>query len=63
MVRDIFVFSCYTGLAFIDVSNLTYDDIQTSFDGKMWIMKKRQKTNTSSNIPLLDIPLEILKKY
>jgi integrase len=63
MVRDIFVFSCYTGLAFIDVLNLTYDDIQTSFDGKMWIMKKRQKTNTSSNIPLLDIPLEILKKY
>jgi site-specific recombinase XerD len=62
-VRDIFVFSCFTGLAYVDVRNLKAKDIQTSFDGKLWIMKKRQKTNVQSNILLLDIPKMILKKY
>jgi site-specific recombinase XerD len=62
-VRDIFVFSCFTGLAYIDVKSLNEKDIRTSFDGKLWIMKKRQKTNTQSNILLLDIPKMILEKY
>jgi len=62
-VRDIFVFSCFTGLAYIDVKNLTEKDVKTSFDGKLWIMKKRQKTNVLSKILLLDIPKKILKKY
>jgi len=44
-VRDIFVFSCFTGLAPVDVRNLKAKDITTSFDGKLWIIKKRQKTN------------------
>ncbi len=61
--RDIFVFSCFTGLAYVDVRNLKANDIQTSFDGKLWIIKKRQKTNVHSNILLLDIPKMILKKY
>lgn len=62
-VRDIFVFSCFTGLAYVDVRNLSAEDITKSFDGKLWIMKKRQKTNVQSNILLLDIPKMILKKY
>jgi integrase len=62
-VRDIFVFSCFTGLAYIDVKNLTEKDIKISFDEKLWIMKKRQKTNVLSKILLLDIPKKILKKY
>ncbi len=62
-VRDIFVFSCFTGLAYIDVRNLTKNDLKTSFDGKLWIMKHRQKTNVLSNILLLDIPKMILEKY
>lgn len=62
-VRDIFVFSCFTGLAYVDVRNLRAADITTSFDGKLWIIKKRQKTNVQSNILLLDIPKMILKKY
>lgn len=62
-VRDIFIFSCYTGLAYIDVKNLDASNVCTSFDGKLWIMTKRQKTNTDVNVPLLDIPLMILKKY
>ncbi len=62
-MRDIFIFSCFTGLAYVDVANLTTDNIRKSFDGKLWIMTKRQKTNEQSNILLLDIPLKILKKY
>lgn len=62
-VRDVFIFSCFTGLAYIDVKNLTRDNIRKSFDGKLWIMTKRKKTKTESNIMLLDIPLRILKKY
>lgn len=62
-VRDIFLFSCFTGLAYIDVKNLTEDNIKTGFDGKQWIMTHRQKTDTSVNVPLLDIPIKILAKY
>ncbi len=62
-VRDIFIFSCFTGLAYIDVRNLTKDNIRSSFDGKLWIMTTRQKTNTAVTVPLLKVPLAILKKY
>jgi len=62
-VRDVFIFSCFTGLAYIDVKQLTADNICTSFDGKQWIMTHRQKTDTPVNVPLLNIPLTILKKY
>jgi len=62
-VRDVFIFSCFTGLAYIDVKQLTTNQICTSFDGKQWIMTHRQKTDTNVNVPLLNIPLAILKKY
>lgn len=62
-VRDIFIFSCYTGLAYIDVKELTHNDIRESFDTNLWIMTKREKTNVDVNVPLLDIPKQILKKY
>jgi len=62
-VRDIFIFSCFTGLAYIDVYNLKESNIRTSFDGNLWIMTKRQKTDVNSNIPLLEVPKMILEKY
>jgi site-specific recombinase XerD len=62
-VRDIFIFSCFTGLAYIDVKKLTEKNIRISFDGKLWIMTKRQKTNVQSNILLLEVPKIILEKY
>ena len=62
-VRDMFIFSCYTGLSYIDLCNLTPDNIKTGFDGKLWIMTKREKTGVDSNIPLLEIPRQILTKY
>ena len=62
-VRDVFIFSCFTGLAYIDVRNLTKENIRTSFDGKLWIMTHRHKTQTSVNVPLLKVPQMLLKKY
>lgn len=62
-VRDMFIFSCYTGLSYIDLCSLTPDNIKTGFDGKLWIMTKREKTGVDSNIPLLEIPRQILTKY
>jgi hypothetical protein len=61
--KDIFLFCCFTGLSYSDVSTLTRQQIQPSFDGKLWIKGKRQKTNIEYNIPLLNIPQAILKKY
>lgn len=62
-VRDIFIFSCYTGLAYIDIKELCAADIRTSFDGKEWIMTHRHKTKTPVNVPLLDIPRKLVAKY
>lgn len=62
LVRDVFIFSCFTGLAYIDVSNLTPDNIVT-LDDKQWIMTKRQKTSVETNVLLLDIPKSIIAKY
>lgn len=62
-VRDIFIFSCFCGLAYIDVKNLTDNNIETGFDGKPWIMTKRQKTDTKVTVPLLKIPMQIIDKY
>lgn len=62
LVRDIFLFSCFTGLAYIDVSNLTPDNI-VSMDGNDWIMTRRQKTNIASNVLILDVPKQIISKY
>ncbi|MFV0138774.1 site-specific integrase [Empedobacter falsenii] len=63
LVRDIFIFSCYTGLAYVDVDNLTKNHIVKGIDGQLWIHTYRQKTSTPTKIPLLDIPLEIINKY
>jgi integrase len=63
LVKDIFVFSCYTGLAYIDVQKLTPSHIVIGIDGEKWIYTHRQKTDTRSNIPLLPVPLQIIEKY
>ena len=62
LIRDIFIFSCFTGLAYIDVSSLTPDHIVTLGD-KQWIMTQRQKTSVETNVLLLDIPKAIIAKY
>jgi site-specific recombinase XerD len=62
-VRDIFLFSCYTGLAYVDVKNLKRVDIQKGVDGEQWIFINRQKTNALSRIPLLKEANQIIRKY
>jgi site-specific recombinase XerD len=61
-VKDAYLFCCFTGLAFIDVKNLTYKDIEEK-NGQLWIKKKRQKTKTWCNVPLLAPAIEIMNKY
>jgi site-specific recombinase XerD len=63
LVRDIFIFSCFTGLAYVDVQQLTRNHISLGIDGDKWIFKNRQKTDTPSKIPLLPMAMEIVDKY
>lgn len=63
LVRDIFIFAAFTGLTFIDVQQLAPEHIVRDNNGNLWIRKPRQKTKNMCNIPLLDIPQEILRKY
>jgi Site-specific recombinase XerD len=62
-VRDVFIFSCFTGLSFSDIHELKYEDIRTNFDNRLWIMKKRIKTGTDITVPLMDIPLSIIERF
>ncbi len=62
-VRDVFVFCCFTGLAYIDAYNLRPEHITTDNNGDMWIRKAREKTDNMCNIPLLQIPRMILERY
>ena len=63
MVRDIFIFCCYTGLAFIDVYNLRPEHITEDAYGRKWIHKQRQKTEVEFFVPLLEYPLQLIEKY
>ena len=62
-IRDLFIFECYTGLAFTDLMSLNDNDFHVDESGHKWIIKKRHKTNVVATIPLLPIALEILDKY
>lgn len=63
LVKDIFVFSCFTGLAYADVKKLSKVNISLGIDGNKWIKTSRKKTKTVSNIPLLPTAEEIIEKY
>lgn len=63
LVRDIFLFSCFTGLAYIDVKNLTKNHISLGIDGEKWIFTHRQKTETASKIPILPLTQMIIDRY
>lgn len=63
LVRDIFLFSCYTGLAYVDVSNLKRSHIIKGVDGEQWIVTRRQKTGSPTRLPLLPVALQIIRKY
>ena len=62
-VKDIFVFSCFTGLAYTDVRGLKKSEVVMGNDGRLWIDTRRDKTKVAGYGPLLDIPRAILEKY
>ncbi|WP_293299800.1 site-specific integrase [Pedobacter sp. UBA4863] len=62
-IADMFLFSCYTGLAYIDLKQLRIDQIITGIDKQKWIITTRQKTDTATRLPLLPTALEIVNKY
>lgn len=63
LVRDIFTFCAFTGLAFVDIKNLTPDHLMKDNNGALWIRKPRQKTGNMSNIPVLSVTKELIQKY
>ena len=62
-VRDLFLFSAFTGLSYIDIKNLREENIQRHFDGHWWIIMRRHKTHIESSIRLLDVPLRLVETY
>ena len=63
LIRDLYLFCCFTGLSFADLKNLKEEHIQTFFDDNEWIVIDRQKTGVRSTIKLLDFPKSIMEKY
>lgn len=61
--RDMFVFATFTGLSYADMCNLSEENIHKGRNDSFWIDINRQKTGIRCNIPLLDIPLQIMEKY
>ena len=62
-VKDMFIFCCYTGLAYLEMSNLRKENINIGFDGVLWISLVRKKTNKTISIPLLEPAKAILDRY
>ena len=62
-VKDVFLFCCFTGYAYLDVFNLTHNNIIQGIDGEKWIVKNRVKNDNPERVPLLPIALEIVEKY
>ena len=63
MIRDVFVFQCYTGLAYVDARQLKKEEIKEGSDGRLWIMSSRQKSKSTTDIPLLPQALKIMDRY
>jgi site-specific recombinase XerD len=62
-VRDVYIFSCYTGYAYVEVSNLSNNNIIIGMDGNNWAKVRRQKTGEPEMVPLLPPAMEIIEKY
>jgi site-specific recombinase XerD len=62
-VKDVFLFQCFTGLAYCDVCKLTHENITSDDNNILWLKTKRTKTDTAVNVPLLPGALQIIEKY
>lgn len=62
-VKDLFVFGCYTGLAYIDLIQLSPGNIQIGIDKQYWLYTNREKTDNPVRIPILPVAMDIINKY
>jgi site-specific recombinase XerD len=62
-IKDLFIFGCYTGLAYIDVMQLSPDNIQIGIDKQYWLFTNREKTDNPVRIPILPVAMDIINKY
>ena len=62
-MRDMFLFMCFTGLSYVDLKAITYDNIHTDSDGGTWLMGNRIKTGVAYVVKLLPIAIELIEKY
>ena len=63
LVKDLFIFSCFTGLSYVDIKKLKLSNIQSFFDGHQWIISRRKKSDVASNVRLMEIPKQLIEKY
>lgn len=63
LIRDLFLFSCYTGIPYCDMCKLSEEDVSIAEDDVVWIKTFREKTGMDYEIPLLELPLQILERY
>lgn len=63
LLKDLFIFSCFTGLSYIDIKKLKWGNIQSFFDGHQWVISRRKKSDVASNVRLMEIPKRIIEKY
>ena len=63
LVKDLFLFSCFTGLSYIDIKKLKWSNIQSFFDGHQLFISRRKKSDVASNVRLMEIPKRIIEKY
>ena len=62
-VKDVFLFSCYTGIAYVDIMNLSPGNLVMGIDGNLWIDTSRQKTKIGFKLPLLPLAKQMVEKY
>ena len=62
-VRDLFVFSCYTGISYVDLMALRPENLRDGIDDNLWIVLQRQKNGNPVKIPLLQKPIDLIEKY
>ena len=63
LVRDLFLFSAFTGLSYVDIKELRVGNLRRLFDGNWWIVTRRHKTRVESDVRLLEVPLRLIEKY
>lgn len=63
LVRDLFLFACYTGTAYANVVSVTRENLYTDDDGSLWLKYRRKKNELRASVKLLPEALALIEKY